>query len=234
MTIGSLKFAALAVLAPLLVCGAGGAIAQEHGGMGHGMDHSGMGHGGMGSMGSGGMGHGMDHGGGGCMGMGGGHDAQQGHDQQGHGAQGQGAQGQGDAKAAAKSMMMGQMMCRTGEHVDGRLAYLKAELKLSEAQTPQWNAFAEAVRASGRKVAEHCAALKEEQAQSEKDAQAKPRGVLDQLGRMERNMAAHLESVRTVRTAAEPLFAVLTDEQKKIAEDTMTGMMGYGMGMGKM
>jgi hypothetical protein len=197
-----------------------------HGGMGHG----GMGHGGMGH---GGMGQGMNHGGGGKDGEGGCHGMGASGGGQEHGG-GHGAHGQSEGKSAAAPMMMGQMMCRTGEHVEGRLAYLKAELKLSDAQSSQWNAFADAVRASGRNVAEHCASLKEQHAQDEKDGQAKPHGVLGQLGRMERNMTVHLESVRTVRSAAEPLFTVLTEEQKKIAEDTMTGMMGYGMGMGKM
>lgn len=41
-----------------------------------------------------------------------------------------------------EGMDPGMMMCRMGEHVEGRLAYLKAELKITEAQMPQWNAFA--------------------------------------------------------------------------------------------
>jgi hypothetical protein len=31
----------------------------------------------------------------------------------------------------------GMMMCRMAEHVEGRLAYLKTELKITEAQIPQ-------------------------------------------------------------------------------------------------
>jgi hypothetical protein len=29
-------------------------------------------------------------------------------------------------------------------HVEGRIAFLKTELKITEAQSPQWNQFAEA------------------------------------------------------------------------------------------
>jgi hypothetical protein len=214
-----------AVAAFLLVAGgAGVAIAQQGGGMPMGgMDHGGMGHGmgGMdhGSSGSegtdhGGMGHGMGgmgHGGGMMMGHGmGGMD---------HGAMGRGG-----------GMMMGHMMCRSAEHIEGRLAYLKAELKLTEAQATQWNAFADAFRASAQKTAQYCATLHE---QTEKGA---PSGVLAQLGLMERNMMAHLEEVRSIKAAAEPLFATLNEEQKKTAEETMKGLMGLGMemGMGKM
>ncbi len=55
----------------------------------------------------------------------------------------------------------GMMMCRMGEHVEGRLAYLKAELKITDAQTPQWNAFADAYRAVGKKAETHCATMTE-------------------------------------------------------------------------
>jgi hypothetical protein len=50
-------------------------------------------------------------------------------------------------------MMMGRMMeggamptMGMAEHVEGRLAFIKAELKITDAQQPQWNAFADAVR----------------------------------------------------------------------------------------
>ncbi|PWB82851.1 MAG: hypothetical protein C3F11_09815 [Methylocystaceae bacterium] len=177
---------------------------MEHGAMDHGQDHGGM------SMGHGGMGHG-GHGA-----MGGGMSGSE-SDGMGHGASGHGG-----------GMTMGHMMCRTSERIEGRLAYLKAELKVTEAQTPQWNSFADAVRTSGQKVARYCASLKEE------SGKEKPSGILQQLGLMERNMTAHLESVRAIKSAAEPLFGVLTDEQKKTAEETMTGLMGFGMSMGKM
>ncbi|BBU60473.1 hypothetical protein MSC49_04080 [Methylosinus sp. C49] len=176
------------------------------------MDHSGMGHGGMDH-------GGMDHG---AMGQGGmSREATEGD------SHGMAAHGQGKGP-------MVPMMCRTAEHVDGRLAYLKAELKPTDAQTPQWNAFAEAIRVSGRKVAEFCAASKEERARPAEGEKAASHGLLEQLAHMERNMTIHLESVRAVRSAAEPLAAALTPEQKKIFDETMTGLMGFGMGMGKM
>jgi hypothetical protein len=34
------------------------------------------------------------------------------------------------------------------EHVEGRIAFLKAELKITDAQAPQWNAFAETLRSN--------------------------------------------------------------------------------------
>jgi hypothetical protein len=240
---------AMAVAVPLAIFSVGGVAAQQSGASGDnpasaGMDHGGMDHGGMDH---GGMDHGMGHGamGGGGMGcgmgagMGAGTGGGMGHGMgcgMGHGGMSRegGADHEAHGQGGKASMPMARMMCRTGEHVEARLAYLKAELKPTEAQAAKWNVFADAIRESGSKIADFCASLKKAQAGEAEGDRATPHGVLDQLALMERNMTAHLDQVRTVRAAAEPLFAVLTDEQKKIAEEIMTGMMGFGMGKGKM
>lgn len=202
--------------------GSSGQGGMDHGGMDHGgMGHGGMGHGGMGHsgmMGHGGMmGGGMDHGAtGGGMGRGG----------MMGGAMDHGAMGGKDGGHGG--MMMGQMMCRTTEHIEGRLAYLKAELKLADVQTAQWNAFADAFRSAAQKAGQFCASMHEHEGS---ESSGMSGGVLQQLGMMERMMTAHLEEVRAIKAAAEPLFNVLSDEQKKIADQTMTGIMGLGMGM---
>ena len=118
-----------------------------------------------------------------------------------------------------QSMMPGMMMCRMGEHVEGRLAYLKAELKITDAQMPQWNAFADAFRASGQKVMKHCAMMKEH-GDSTMSAT-----LPEQLNMMEQHMTTHLESLRAIKTAAQQLYSVLSDEQKKIADQMMMGHM---------
>jgi LTXXQ motif family protein len=62
-------------------------------------------------------------------------------------------------------MMMGQdcrgsmpMMAAMAGHVEGRLAFLKTELKITDAQLPLWNAVAVAIRASAKSVGEMPAA----------------------------------------------------------------------------
>lgn len=264
-TLGMIKTGAL--FASLCFAGAGwaqqgadnppaagtGSAGHEHGASapsGGGMDHGAMGHGGMGCqemMGHGG-GAGGHEGGGGCMGdhqsgaagghgggMMGGMGGMMGGmgGMMGHGAQ-SGTDHGGEKGGHGGGMMMGHMMCRTTEHVDGRLAYLKAELKLADAQTTQWNTFADAIRAATQKAGQFCASMHEQPASG---ASATSGGLLAQFGAMERMMSAHLEEVRAVKTATESLFGVLSDEQKKAADQTMSGMMGFGMtmgGMGKM
>jgi len=118
--------------------------------------------------------------------------------------------------------MMGMMQMMMGEnvmagHVEGRIAFLKTELKITEAQSPQWNQFAEALRANARRMTE----MHEMMSQGGAAMNAP-----DRLDRMEKMMTGMLESVRTTKAALTPLYAVLTDEQKKLADDLIRGPMG--------
>ncbi len=158
-------------------------------------DHSSMDHSGMGHGGMGGMG-GMQHDDGGMPSMS-------------HGGGG----------------MMKQMMCGFTEHLDARLAYLRAELNITDQQTAQWNAFADAWRALALKASAKCATADGHQMDGKQ-------GVLGQLSMMETHMGDHLEVIRAQKAALEPLFNVLSDDQKKVANETLTHVMKVGMSMG--
>jgi LTXXQ motif family protein len=114
----------------------------------------------------------------------------------------------------------GMMMCHMGGHVEGRLAYLKTELKITEAQMPQWNAFADAFRASGQKMAQQCAMMKVH------SGAMMSADLPERLNMMEQHMTMHLDSLRAIKAAMLPLYAVLSDEQKKTANEVMKGPMG--------
>jgi hypothetical protein len=123
-------------------------------------------------------------------------------------------------------MMMGEggmpMMAMTG-HVEGRLAFLKTELKITEAQMPLWNAFAEAVRDNAKAMGQTMQGAMMGTSQT-----ATPP---EKLAVRERTMTAHLEALRKLKTALDPLYAALSDEQKKTADEIMPGPMGMGMMM---
>ncbi|MGA9599636.1 MAG: Spy/CpxP family protein refolding chaperone [Methylocystis sp.] len=161
------------------------------------------------------------------MGGMGGHDmgSMGGHDMKGSGMQMDGMGGH-DMMGSGMGAMMRKMTCGFAEHLDGRLAYLKAELKLTDAQQAAWTSFTDAYRAAAQTALQKCAAL---DAAASGD-HAKHHGVLGHLTMMERHMTDHLEVVRALKAAIEPLFATLTEEQKKAAEQAMSGAMGVGMG----
>ena len=52
----------------------------------------------------------------------------------------------------APQSMMGYGMMNPAQHIEGRLAFLKTELKITDAQAPQWNAYADALRANAKRM----------------------------------------------------------------------------------
>jgi hypothetical protein len=109
------------------------------------------------------------------------------------------------------------MMCGLNEHIDAELAYLKTVLKITETQAPQWNVFAEAFRADREKKESLCKDAME-QARAMKSA-----SLIDSLTMVEDQLAERLESLRAMKAAVQPLYAILSKEQKKTADEMMKG-----------
>jgi hypothetical protein len=51
----------------------------------------------------------------------------------------------------------------------------------------------------------------------------------DNLAIRDKMMAAHLEQLRRLKAAVEPLYAAFNDEQKRTADELMSAPMGMGM-----
>ena len=150
-------------------------------------------------------------------------------------AQGQGARGQGWG--------MGQMMPGGGwgngpmmsfgpdtmlDRIDGRLAFLKTELKITEAQTAAWDAFAETVHATSEAHNVLMQAMMEQMRDGDYFKMSLP----DRLEFQQTQMEARLEQIKDMKGATDELYAVLDDDQKKAADETVLPMMGMGMGGG--
>jgi hypothetical protein len=106
-------------------------------------------------------------------------------------------------------MRGGRMMADGFRHIEGRLAFLRAELNITDAQAPQWNAFADAVRAQTEHMRQAIA-----NSGPVKGDESAP----DLLERRLRLLTARTEALRTVLASVEPLYAVLTDQQKQAAD----------------
>jgi hypothetical protein len=118
-----------------------------------------------------------------------------------------------------RQMMMGQQggMGMPFEHVEGRIAFLKAELKITDAQTPQWNAFAETLRSN---ATSHRAAYQR------MTADGMPSTWPERLAFQQKMLSARLDSLKAMEAAVKPLYAALNDEQRKVADQLMSGPMG--------
>ena len=125
------------------------------------------------------------------------------------GMMGQGGAGQG---MSGQGMMTGRT--RMGAMVDGRLAYLKAELGITDAQVEAWNGYADAVRSRVDAM--------EEMRQGMIDAMQKGSATARMDMRIQ-GMETMLETMKAVKPATEQLYTVLSDEQKKVA-DQLIGM----------
>jgi LTXXQ motif family protein len=123
------------------------------------------------------------------------------------------------------SWMMGsggfsQAMCNVmANHIEGRLAYIKAELKITEAQGSLWNTYAAAARDNANAMRAHCTTMMSKYSGS---AASLP----DRLEQHEQIMAAQLDAVRAMNKALKPLYAALNDDQKKTADQLFWGPMG--------
>jgi len=119
--------------------------------------------------------------------------------------------------------MMRPMMTGRGgmempfEHVEGRIAYLRAELKITDAQTAPWNAFADAMRADA-------AAMKAMHEGMAKDGM--PGSLPERLATQQKMMSAHVGMLERMEAGAKPLYAALSGEQRTLLDQMMVSPMG--------
>ncbi len=123
--------------------------------------------------------------------------------------------------------MMGPSMggMATIDRVEGRIAFLRAELKITDAQAGAWNAFADALRANAKKLGEFRSSMMGKSG----DAQQPAATMADHLDRQEQWLLARLEGTRSMKAAFTKLNEALSDEQKKTANDILPPHMGMGM-----
>ena len=121
--------------------------------------------------------------------------------------------------------MMGRGMggMATIDRIEGRIAFLRAELKITDAQADSWNGFADALRANAKKLAEIRAAI------TPKPGEAPPAPSLAaRLEQQEQWLAARLDGTRAMKSAFIKLNEQLSDDQKKSANDLLAPHMGFG------
>jgi len=127
------------------------------------------------------------------------------------------------------AMMRMMEMMRPGmtaiDRIEGRIAFLRAELNITEAQASAWNAFADAMRTNAKKLAEVRASM-----MAWPDAgQQQALTVAERLDQQERWLVARLEGTRALKSAVTNLYGTLSEDQKKTANELLAPQMGMGM-----
>ncbi|TFV44536.1 Spy/CpxP family protein refolding chaperone [Bradyrhizobium niftali] len=107
----------------------------------------------------------------------------------------------------------------TIDHIEGRVAFLRTELKITEAQKLVWNAFADALRANAKTLGEMRGSMMSQQG-------AGGAGLVEKLAFQEKWLAARLEGARAMKLTLTNLVSTFSDEQKKAADELLAPQMG--------
>jgi hypothetical protein len=142
--------------------------------------------------------------------------------------------------SAAQRQAPARRFTAPSERVEARLAYAKTALKITDAQQPQWENFANVLRKQARAMDQR---FQERRAQFETARNARGEGAqaahrpdarnvtaIDRLERTQQRMAARSARLNEVIVAAKPLYAALSPEQKQIADGMLAhqGRGGHG------
>lgn len=114
------------------------------------------------------------------------------------------------------------------ERIDGRLAFLKAELKITEQQAAAWDEFAGAIRTRADAHNELMRSMRATFDDGDFLKKPLPERLTFQISHLE----ARVEQAKAVKAAVDKLYATLDDTQKQAADDTVLPLMGMGMGRG--
>ncbi|PPD29750.1 MAG: hypothetical protein CTY20_05420 [Hyphomicrobium sp.] len=129
----------------------------------------------------------------------------------GGGMMGHGMMGPGMMDMMANCPMMGG----SSSHAEGRIAFLKAELAITDAQNPAWEAYAAQIRKN---------------LQGMQDMQKSMTSMMDAKSPVERidtriaMMEKRTQALKEIRPALSALYAGLTAGQQKKADQLLTGM----------
>lgn len=122
-----------------------------------------------------------------------------------------GAGGPGGMQGGMCNHMKHQDAPSLTEHVEGRIAFMRAEIGITEAQAPLWAPVADALRAVAKVAQERKAAM----------AGERPTAVADMLVRHDAMLTARQQSVRALRDAYVKLNEKLTEDQRANASEVL-------------
>lgn len=107
-----------------------------------------------------------------------------------------------------------QPFSRPSERVEARLAYVKTALQITDAQQPQWNAYADLVRKYAQDMDHR---FESRRAGAAGRAPQRPNAI----ERLERAQSFHAEAVTRLNqllAVEKPLYAALSPKQQKVAD----------------
>ena len=99
-------------------------------------------------------------------------------------------------------------------HVEGRIAYVKTELKITDAQAPLWNKVADTMRQNAKAMDDAMAALK-------RDPNAPAPSAVERLELRSKIAQVHAQGSQQLLASFKPLYDTMSVDQKKAADELM-------------
>jgi periplasmic protein CpxP/Spy len=128
---------------------------------------------------------------------------------------------EGWAQAAASAPAAASPRHERADHTEGRIAFLRTELKITDAQAAQWNAVADVMR---RNAAERRDAMRQLL-----DARGgKPQNAVERLQQGERLAEMRTNEARQFVAAFAPLYDSMSPDQKQAADQLFARGPGGG------
>jgi hypothetical protein len=122
------------------------------------------------------------------------------------------------AQAAATAPQQGEHQERhrfsPARHVEGRIAYLKAELNITDAQAPQFERVAQAMRDNAKTM--------EQAVDQHRAMRGQPQTAVQRLESRAQFATLRAQDDQRFVEAFKPLYASLSDNQKKAADELLT------------
>jgi len=101
--------------------------------------------------------------------------------------------------------------------IEGRIAFLQAELKITPEQMPLWNAVADALRQNDQEMRAAWADMRH----GDQTVTA-----VDRLTAMQKMADLRSQSLGRLLAAVKPLYAAMNDDQKKNADELLSSRFG--------
>jgi hypothetical protein len=121
-----------------------------------------------------------------------------------------------DAKGAAGNGPPDRHFPLASDMVEPRLAFAKTALKITDAQTKQWNAVADVIRKQAKERDDKMMAMR---AAHDAHSGDHPKfSLIDGMEQRQKTMTERAAALGELIAAAKPLYATLSDDQKQVAD----------------
>lgn len=141
--------------------------------------------------------------------------------------------------SAAAHRFADRPFSRPTERIEARLAYVKTALKITDAQQPQWDAYAAYARKTAQEIEQR---FKAGRSEAGRRAPGQRPNAIERLERKQSFLAGAVTRINELLAVEKPLYAALSPEQQKIADvvlnprlharerEFMRGRGGFGRG----